>query len=276
MIGTIGELLERAAARWPDKTAVVSSDRSVTYRRLAEEVERAAGWLAELGVVRGDRVVLALPSSIELLTLASAAARLGGIFVILSDEIRDYELARILADAEPRVLVLPPGRAPAAAATAFTVVTPEGAPGPARGTLNGAFPGISSDPACLIYTSGSTAAPKGVVSTHRSMRFVTAAIQRRLELRHDDVIGVFLPLSFDYGLYQYFLAAQVGATLALGRSSHVGPGLAARLREWRVSVLPVVPHLAAMLVRLARRLEAPPELRMITSTGAFPGAAGIP
>jgi acyl-CoA synthetase (AMP-forming)/AMP-acid ligase II len=132
------------------------------------------------------------------------------------------------------------------------------------------FPGITTDPVCLIYTSGSTAMPKGVVSTHRNVRFAASAIQSRIGVRPDDVVGVFLPLSFDYGLYQVFLAFQVGATLALGSDRHVGPGLLRKLREWKVTGLPLVPSIATTICRLLRRSpdqELPP-LRFITNTGA--------
>jgi acyl-CoA synthetase (AMP-forming)/AMP-acid ligase II len=87
------------------------------------------------------------------------------------------------------------------------------------------------------------------------------------------VIGHFLPMSFDYGLYQLFLSLQAGATLALGTEEDAGYALLRKVREWGVTGLPLVPNLAASLVRLARRSpEPPPPLRFVTNTGAhLPG-----
>ena len=131
------------------------------------------------------------------------------------------------------------------------------------------FPGISYDPVSLIYTSGSTGKPKAVISSHSNIVFATQAIQQCLGYQEQDVIGNFLPLSFDVGLYQIFLSFQVGATLALGQDIHAGPGLLNKLRAWQVTGLPAVPSLIAMLVRLSKRNPPHlPNLRFITNTGA--------
>jgi acyl-coenzyme A synthetase/AMP-(fatty) acid ligase len=130
-------------------------------------------------------------------------------------------------------------------------------------------PAITLDPCFLVYTSGSTAKPKAVVEGHRNVLFATWAIQQRLGIRESDVVGNFLPLAFDYGLFQAFLSFQVGATLALGRESHVGPLLLRKIREWSITGLPMVPSLAHALIRMASRGgEPPPPLRFVTNSGA--------
>jgi acyl-coenzyme A synthetase/AMP-(fatty) acid ligase len=94
------------------------------------------------------------------------------------------------------------------------------------------------------------------------------AIQERLSYREGDVVGGFLPLAFDYGLYQVFLAAQAGAKLYLGDPDQVGPRLPQVLRSAGVTVLPGVPSVYAALIALGRRgpLDLP-KLRAITNTG---------
>ena len=127
---------------------------------------------------------------------------------------------------------------------------------------------VEAPPACLIFTSGSTSAPRGVVVSHQNIAFSAQAIQRRLGYREDDTVGLFLPLSFDYGLYQIFLTLQVGATLYLGRPGLAGPPLLASLAKARVTVLPGVPTLFASMLRLLERRGASlPGLRSITNTG---------
>src|SRR6202020_399181 len=80
-----------------------------------------------------------------------------------------------------------------------------------------AVPGTTSnDLACLIYTSGSTARPKGVMSCHSHVAFATAAIASRLGLNADAIAGRVLALTFDYGRSQVFLALHIGATVVLG------------------------------------------------------------
>ncbi|MEV5149900.1 class I adenylate-forming enzyme family protein [Streptomyces sp. NPDC052727] len=126
------------------------------------------------------------------------------------------------------------------------------------------------DPVCLIYTSGTTAMPKAVVSTHQQMMFAVHAIAERLAYRADDVVYCPLPLSFDYGLYQVFLSVLAGSHVWLGSATESGPALLANLVRSRATVLPAVPPVSAALVRLLRRrrdAERPP-LRLLTNTGA--------
>lgn len=266
MTDALHGLLDEAAAAAPDRPAVVTDERHWTYRELATRTHTAAAWLAAHGVRRGDRVVLLAANGPDLVCACYAVSRLGAAFVVVSAETKPFQLRHILDNAGPAlVLTDDPARVPAD-------VTVPVATFPALDQESGTsveWPGISTDPACLIYTSGSTAAPKGVVSPHRTMRFAVAAIAGRLGLRPGDVIGTFLPLSFDYGLYQVFLAAHARATLALGDPGQVGPGLPRRLERWGVTVLPLVPSIATALLRLHRRGGAPlPALRAVTNTGA--------
>lgn len=116
------------------------------------------------------------------------------------------------------------------------------------------------------------------MSTHYNIRFATWAIQQSLHMKSSDIIGLFLPLSHDYGLYQVFLTFQVRATLALGAELklNAGPLLLNKLNEWRVTGLPLVPHLADILLRLCQRPNAKiPALRYITNTGMHLSLATI-
>jgi acyl-CoA synthetase (AMP-forming)/AMP-acid ligase II len=131
------------------------------------------------------------------------------------------------------------------------------------------------DVAVLIYTSGSTAAPKAVIGPHREVVFATAAIGAVLGYRPSDVVFCRFPLFWDYGLYKVLLAC-------LGRSEIVLADeesdlfLLSRMRETGATVVPVVPSLAQMIVSLARRdPTGPPPVRMFTNTGAALPAATI-
>ncbi|WP_433392207.1 class I adenylate-forming enzyme family protein [Micromonospora sp. KLBMP9576] len=263
------DLLDDRAARTPEAAALHRHDRAWSYRDVAERSSAAAGWLHDLGVRRGDRVVLLARNDAEVAPLIFGISRLGAVFVLLSDQLRPFHLEHILADCAPRVVL---GSAAAlqrarplvqATLRRFDEVPSTGA---APGT---AAPCLSVDPVCLIYTSGSTALPKAVVSTHRQVLFAVDAIGQRLGYRSDDVVFCCLPLSFDYGLYQLFLATAAGARLALGDDDDAGPALLRRLAATGATVVPLVPSLAAVLCRLLDRAgHAPPALRMVTNTGA--------
>ncbi|WNV85129.1 class I adenylate-forming enzyme family protein [Umezawaea sp. Da 62-37] len=255
MTGLLHDLLDQRASLTPHAPAVRRGDRIWTYHDLLRKSLACAEWLRAKGVRRGDRVLVLAPHAPETAALVYACSRLGALHVVLSDRVRPYHLDHILADSEPAVVLTGDdlGELPD---------EPAGAP------PSGA-PCLPVDPVALIYTSGSTAMPKAVVSTHAQVRFAVAAIQERLRYRADDVVFCCLPLSFDYGQYQMYLSCQAGSCLVIADDADAGPALLTRLIEHRVSVFPLVPSLAATLGRLVHRAgHSPGRLRLVTNTGA--------
>ncbi|HET8643426.1 MAG TPA: AMP-binding protein [Pseudonocardiaceae bacterium] len=262
------ELAGRAAARFGHAPAVSHGGTTLHHGQVHELSVRLSGGLARRGVRRGDRVVVTSSATAELPALLYAVSRLGAMFAVVHEQVRKAALRHVLTDCTPRLLVTDD---PSAAGTAAGCSVPVariadlaasgGAPEPARP--------LAVDPVCLLYTSGTTALPKAVVSTHAQVAFAAEAIQSCLRYRADDVVYCPLPPSFDYGLYQLFLGALGGSHVWLGRPAESGPGLLANLLRANATVLPAVPPVAEGLLRLLRRnpLRVPP-LRLLTNTGA--------
>jgi acyl-CoA synthetase (AMP-forming)/AMP-acid ligase II len=273
------DLIDRAAARHADAEAVRTADGRLTHGELAAASRAAAAWLHEHGVRRGDRVVVVAPSDARVPVLVYAASRLGAPFALLHEQTRGRALAHVLEDAGPALLVTddPDGRAAAGergiravplAEVPLTEVPLAEAAG-ADAELPGGRGPLPVDPVCLIYTSGTTAAPKAVVSTHQQALFAVRAIHSQLEYGPDDTVYCPLPLSFDYGLYQLFLGAVSGARVRLGRPAEAGPALLRNLEECGATVLASVPAVAETLARLLRRTPRHRlALRLLTNTGA--------
>lgn len=271
------ELVDAAEVRWPDRPAISDADTTLTHAEWAEHSRNLAAGLRALGLDRGDRMVIAMTTDgVFVPVLVFAASRLGVVFSVLHEQVRGVPLAHVLNDCEP-VLVVSDDSSVLADATARGIrgVTPDGlrlAVIAAQDEIDTrALPTgpLSVDPVCLIYTSGTTAAPKAVVSTHAQAGFAIEAVQGVLGYRPDDVVYCALPLSFDYGLYQVFLGARSGAHVRLAGPYGSGPVLLRGLLACGATVLPAVPSLADTLVWLLRRSsEARPALRMVTNTGA--------
>jgi amino acid adenylation domain-containing protein len=267
----LADLLDRQADRAPASPALTRAERTWSYGELRARSLACAEWLRRHAVGRGDRVLVLAGNAMESVAIVFAAARMGALYALVSDQVRPFHLEHILRDCEPSLVLAEGDAVPAASRLATAPVrsleelprAPSVSPPPQEPAC------LSIDPVSLIYTSGSTAMPKAVVSTHRQVLFATSAIQARLDYRPGDVVFCCLPLSFDYGLYQAFLACSAGSHLVLGGAADAGPALLDRLREHGVTILPCVPSLAAALARLVERSGAAPErLRMVTNTGA--------
>ena len=259
--GYVHELFRAAAEARPEAVAVTDDRGRWTYEDLDLMAGRLRGWLAERGVGYGDRVLAALPAGACLIALWNACCRSGAILVPISPTARPYQLRAILAEVEPRLTVVP---AELADSVPDPVLPEE------LLDLPGPVPDLRSDPhptALLMFTSGSSAVPKGVVCPHRAVLFAAQAIARRLEYREDDVVYCLIPLSFDYGLYQAILSAMAGCELVV-EPPPPPAGLLDRLAAHRATVVPLVPRQAEVLAWFASRREAPPTVRLFTFTGA--------
>ena len=121
------------------------------------------------------------------------------------------------------------------------------------------MPGIDIDLCMLVYTSGSTGFPKGVMMTHSNVVAAATSITTYLENTADDIILNVLPISFDYGLYQVLMAMKAGATLVLEKSFAFPQAIFNRMTEENVTGLPLVPTMAALILQMkdlaARRIS---------------------
>jgi acyl-coenzyme A synthetase/AMP-(fatty) acid ligase len=127
-----------------------------------------------------------------------------------------------------------------------------------------------SDLATLVYTSGTTGQPKGVMLSHQSLAFAIGSIAEYLRLSADDRILNILPLAFTYGLSQLLLTVRLGATLLLERSFAFPAKTLSRMRNEQATVFPAVPTVYATILGLAHQ-EPFPSVRCLTNA-----AAGLP
>jgi long-chain acyl-CoA synthetase len=270
----VEEFLRESAQRFPDKVALVCGEQRLTFAQLEARAAALSASLRARGVVRGDRVVLLLENSPETVIGLFGVLGAGGVFSVVNPGTKLDKLAYILNNCtakailtESRLAPLATEAAKGAPSVAFTLAAPFDAP--AGGSAAPVPAGIDLDLAMIVYTSGSTGFPKGVMMTHQNIVAAATSITTYLGSRAEDVVLSVLPLAFDYGLYQALMCAKVGATLVLEKSFTYPAVLLDKLKRERVTGLPLVPTIAAVLLQLKDLAPGMfPALRYITNTAA--------
>ncbi len=274
-----------SAANFPDKTAVVGGEQRLTYAQLLERALRFAAALQAHGVRRGDRVALFLENTPDTVVGIYGALYAGAAFMVINPQTKGDKLHYVLADSgatavlsEGRLAqlvtqlrstlpdlqtVIHTGDEELEGSLALEPLLASAAPRPeAPGT-------IPPDLAALVYTSGSTGNPKGVMLSHQNMVFAQGSLVEYLRLDDSDRIICLLPLAFDYGLYQVLMSVHLGATVVLEQSFAFPAAIVKRVVEEEVTVFPGVPTVFATLLSLHRRSPiAMPTVRRYTNTAA--------
>jgi len=282
----LGAFIAAHAIGAPDRIAVRCGDETITFRQLDETSDRLADALAGLGLVHGDRIALFVPSSIEFVVCFAAAVKGGFICVPVSNRLAAAEVAVIVDDCRPRVILLDKETRSTFAAAG------SGVHGILRIACDGALPDeldlptviasgtggpraplpVEVDDCMICYTSGTTGRPKGAIITHANVAVLNGFVQRvQLGLTPDDVLLATTSIGLRTGF------ARLGNMLGIGCTLVVMPkfdvmAAAAIIEEQGVTVLSLVPTVARMMLseieRDPRRFAS---LRVLLATGeAFP------
>ena len=215
---TVDSTFRKHAERQPSKVAVRTADRSITYAELDTSVTCLARDLLDRGLRPGDRVAVHWSNSIETVQLLLAAFRAGLVAVPINLRLKAPEIAYIFQHSSTRICFSEPALAAVAEEASSgggpAIVTQL----PAVTTNPRPLPEIDPAlPAVILYTSGTTARPKGVTHTHRSL-FETALIWVSIPIGPDDTLLPVTQLAHASGLDHLLIALHRGATLVLLRA----------------------------------------------------------
>lgn len=230
----IGDLVTSRARRHPDRELFSFEGRRVTYAEFDRWTTTVGADLVRHGVQRGDRVLVQLPNCLEALVFQVAAFRIGAVDVPVVPIYREHEMRQILADCKPAAVVAATelgtrrpveefdklfaelGRAPAARYAVGGHVDGWAAPPAGSSTVDIVLPDPlpADEPALLLYTSGTTAAPKGALLTSHALFGHMRNFQEALTAGEHTVTLAATPLSHLGG----FIAGVVFPAFLGGRS----------------------------------------------------------
>lgn len=287
------EILFRTSGLTPTSEALKAGQRSVSYESLATSVRGFANALAALGVDRRARVAVLLEKTVENVVAMFGASAAGCVFVPVNPLLKPEQVAYILRDCNTKVLVTSSSRArtllpvlgeckdlahlilvgdasDAAKSSGIAVHQFE--------TLVADVPNcqwhrvIDIDMAAILYTSGSTGNPKGVVISHRNLVVGAHSVSNYLQNSAEDRILAVLPLSFDYGLSQLTTGFLSGASVVL-HNYLLANDLVRTLARERITGLAAVPPLWMQLCAVEWPSSINEHLRYFTNSGgAMPTA----
>ncbi|MFI7143991.1 acyl-CoA ligase (AMP-forming), exosortase A system-associated [Nonomuraea sp. NPDC050022] len=282
----------------PDRPAVTYQEETLSYGELAHRVGRAASGLRRLGLRRGERVVVYLEKRIETVVAMLAVSAAGGVFVPVNPLFKPQQVGYVAADCGAvavvtsverhrlvgarlqeveslRHLILIGDRPRVPEPRPITTwsqlcASDDEVPAPERAGAAEEGPApeeaIDADVAAILYTSGSTGNPKGVVLSHRNLLAGARSVAHYLGHTRDDVVLGVLPLSFDTGFSQLTTSFIAGAHVVL--MNYLVPGAVVRLcARHGVTGLTCVPPLWLQLAAQTWPEAATRRLRYFANTG---------
>ncbi|NEX60777.1 class I adenylate-forming enzyme family protein [Noviherbaspirillum galbum] len=277
--------IDDAFQRWTtiqaQAPALFEGGRIVSYGELDALVDAGVRRLAEAGVRPGDRVLLVGENSIALAACILAASRAGAWSATVNARLSEREILNFIEHSGARRALYFNDGSPSAAAH-----------GNARGAQRVRWDGIgelmlgplndaaipepaAADPArqvaAMVYTSGTTGAPKAVMLSHANLLYVAANSVRMRQITPDDVVYGVLPFSHVYGLSTVLIGSLLGGASVYLEARYQPAGLAHALAERGISVMHGAPAMYAKLFEWSETGGTPlrfPRLRVAQSGGA--------
>jgi acyl-CoA synthetase (AMP-forming)/AMP-acid ligase II len=279
----VGDMVRRNARRYPDKTALVFKDARYTFQELHQRTNSLAQALLGLGLSRGDRVAVLADNSSQYMELYFAAAKGGMVLAPVNTNLPGPELSYIINDSQASVLVLGENygdvvreiRPELTGVEHFVVI------GPGDGALKGYEELVQSCPPtepeveldegdlfCLLYTSGTTGLPKGVMIKHRYATPCAVDWVIAHGTKTEDVMLHDMPCYHSGFLYSMTPYAYLGCTHVILERFDPGAALQAIDREKVTACVLVVPMLMSVLEHPDLGKYDLSSLRLIKHAGA--------
>ena len=253
------ELFQAQVAATPGNAAVIWSDTELSYAELNSQANQLARAMIERGIGPNQIVALTLPRSPELIMAILAVLKAGAAYLPLAPDYPERQLSFMLSEAAPALLIATGGAReslsaqtgtpqlrlddPATAARIAGLATADLTDADRTAAL------LPEHPAYVIFTSGSSGTPKGVVVGHRGLPGLTTSLIARLGIDEHSRVLQSASINFDASVSDLCMALCSGAALVLPAAHELVPGAPLRglVERHRVTHVPLTPSALAML-----------------------------
>jgi acyl-CoA synthetase (AMP-forming)/AMP-acid ligase II len=281
MLSSIPGFLCDTAQRLPEKTCIVSRERSVTFAQLHQEALATAECLREMGIQAGDRVGICMEKTVDQVSVILGVMFANAVLVPILPRLKGPNIRHIIENSGMAAMITDAERL--AEVNEFSAMTRLVI---GHGEVDRDWPNIpymrrflkprmffdriGNDHAAIIYSSGSTGRPKGILISHRNLADGTDIVASYLGTAQDERIGCVLSFNFDYGLNQIWQTIRKGATLYLHDLALPNDFFALLAKE-AITALPVMPVIITKM--FDRRLKSATgahdfsAMRYVCSTG---------
>jgi amino acid adenylation domain-containing protein len=229
---TAPRMVERHAISNPHAPALLDGGRVLSYGQLDGRASRIAAYLRSLGAGPGTRVGICLPRSFDLAAAALGAWKAGAAYIPMDPSYPPERLAFMLDDAQAPLVVTTPAIARGLPATGAEIVDPSSPDIAARAGEAVSAASLENDLAYVVYTSGSSGAPKGIEITHGALANLIAWHLDAFAVTGEDRASHLAGLGFDASIWELWPYLAAGASVCLADEAvRAAPE---SLRDWMI------------------------------------------
>ena len=262
-------LIESAVDQFPDNTALVFEGNQLSYRELDAKANQLAHWLVEQGVGADTIVPILMDRSMEMLIAINGVLKAGGAYLPLDPE-HPYDRLAFIIDEVQASFVLTQSALQDRVPDNGTAIPIDGN-GIDLSKYRNTRPSVAVSPdqlAYVMYTSGSTGQPKGVMLEHRSICNHMLWMMETFPLDGSDAVMLKTPYTFDVSLCELFLPLMTGSQLVIARpGGHKDPDyLIGLINQHQISHIHFVPSLAYLFLNACQQSQCP-SIRRFLLTG---------
>ncbi len=253
----IQKLLKNTGQKFVDKPAIIFNDVHISFKQLNEKVVKLANILSENGVQKGDKVAIYLPNCPEYVYSYLACFCLGAVGVPLDFMLKSDELTSCLEHSEAKVLIAKSKdevvltelqNRVSSLETLFLCENLDVLMGVASTELY-SVEIKANDPALIMYTSGTTGKPKGILLNYRHLEGSPAAMDHFVDLTEKDIKLAAIPLSHIGGFIYIQNCIKFGITVVLMERFHPFKFLA-NIQKYKVTCFHIVPPMYTAILTL--------------------------